>query len=178
VVDSVLKKEFAFKVTPKGLKGARRLPSRVIAPYLLLAAVEAGAAILVRNPGPATGYYFLALLYSATYVVAAGAAVALHLREQGTRLETPALWPRARLVVRPLSFAVLAAIVMVAAGATRWGQASTVLEPSSLVSGRATEAALVQQGERWLWTELGPERSAALRAHFPAGQPVLRVVEV
>jgi len=81
VVDSVLKQEFAFKVTPKGAAGARPLPVAALAPGLLIAGIEASAALLVGAPGQVLGAYALALLYSATYLAATAAVVALHWRE-------------------------------------------------------------------------------------------------
>lgn len=81
VVDSVLKHEFAFKVTPKGAGGARPLPVVALAPFLLIAGTEAGAALLVGPPSRVAGAYALTLLYSALYLVATVAVVALHRRE-------------------------------------------------------------------------------------------------
>jgi len=77
----VLKQEFAFKVTPKGAAGARPLPVAALAPGLLIAGIEASAALLVGAPGQVLGAYALALLYSATYLAATAAVVALHWRE-------------------------------------------------------------------------------------------------
>ena len=132
VCDSLLGRAFAFKVTPKGVAGARPLPAAVLAPCLLLAAAEAGAALLVRDAGRASGYYYLTLLYGATYVAAAGAAAVLHAREQGARLPAPALRPAARLVARPLALAVVAGALAVTAGAARWDQTAAAVVPPSL----------------------------------------------
>jgi cellulose synthase/poly-beta-1,6-N-acetylglucosamine synthase-like glycosyltransferase len=147
VVDSVLRQAFAFKVTPKGVAGARPLYAAVLAPYLLLAAVEAGAALLVRDAGRAGGYYFLTVLYSATYVAAAGAAAVLHAREQGTRLAAPAFEPAARLVARPLALALLAGAVTVAAGTARWEQGTGAIVAPALRAHGDVLAALAQDGQ-------------------------------
>jgi cellulose synthase (UDP-forming) len=81
VVDSLLKKEFAFKVTPKGAAGAHRLPLVAIAPYLLIAVAEGGAATLAGLSSRPHGYQVLALLYCASFLVATAVAVVQHLRE-------------------------------------------------------------------------------------------------
>jgi cellulose synthase (UDP-forming) len=78
---TVTRREDGFKVTPKGAAGARPLPLRVIAPYLVLAAISILPVLLVANPGPARGYYFWALLNGACYLLVSIAVVALHIAE-------------------------------------------------------------------------------------------------
>jgi cellulose synthase/poly-beta-1,6-N-acetylglucosamine synthase-like glycosyltransferase len=146
LLDTLLRREFAFRVTPKGVAGARPLRTAVLAPYLLLAAVEAGAALLVRDPGRAAGYYYLAVLYGATYVLAAGAAGVLHAREQGARLAAPAFRRTVRLVARPLALAVVAGTVTVAAGAARRDQTAAAILPPALRPPGAGPAAVAQDG--------------------------------
>src|SRR5947199_8439747 len=62
LVGALARREFDFKVTPKGLEGPRPLPMRVVTPYLLIAVVSALPSILRLNAGRAHGYYTLALI--------------------------------------------------------------------------------------------------------------------
>jgi len=100
VADSLLKKAFAFKVTPKGT-GPRPLPVRVLLPYLGLAAVQAGAALRFGDPVAAPGPYFLALFHGATYLVATVAVVLLHRRENPAPQRERGWRPGALLARRP-----------------------------------------------------------------------------
>jgi cellulose synthase (UDP-forming) len=78
VVGRIVGREFNFKVTPKGRTGAKPLPLRVLAPYLLIAFVSASPAILRLNAGRAHGYYTLTLINVALYLTASIAIVVLH----------------------------------------------------------------------------------------------------
>lgn len=113
VGDSLLKREFAFKVTPKGATGARPLASRVLAPYTALAIIEAGVAVLVKDAGQAGGYYYLAIVYSMTYVAVLAAIIGLHVHEQEPRRRLP-------FVMRPITQAAAAMAVAGMAVALRW----------------------------------------------------------
>lgn len=81
-------REFAFKVTPKGRTGMLPLPGKVLAPYLVLAAISAAPTLLDLDAGAASGYKTLALINAALYLLAAIAIVELHVREHpvGMRL--------------------------------------------------------------------------------------------
>jgi cellulose synthase (UDP-forming) len=81
VAGRLARREFDFKVTPKGLTGPRPLPMRVVAPYLLIAVISALPSILRLNAGRAHGYYTLALINVAMYLLAAVAVFVLHIRE-------------------------------------------------------------------------------------------------
>jgi hypothetical protein len=83
----ILRREFGFKVTPKGRTGVLPLPAKVVAPYLGLALVSAAPTLLDLDAGAARGYKTLALINAALYLLAAIAIVTLHVREHpsGTR---------------------------------------------------------------------------------------------
>jgi len=81
VVGKIAGRQFAFKVTPKGRSGVLPLPSRVLAPYLLIAVVSALPTLLDFDAGAASGYRMLALLNAGLYLLAAVAIVVLHVRE-------------------------------------------------------------------------------------------------
>jgi cellulose synthase (UDP-forming) len=81
IAGRIARREFSFKVTPKGLVGPRPLPVRVVIPYLLIAAISAMPAILRLNAGRAHGYYTLALINVGVYLTAALAVVALHIHD-------------------------------------------------------------------------------------------------
>ena len=66
-------KEVAFRVTPKAVNQVRPLPHRVVVPYIVIVAAEAGATLLVEHPGAAIGYVYLALLAAFSYVLVIGA---------------------------------------------------------------------------------------------------------
>ncbi len=81
LVGRITGKEFSFRVTPKGANGPRALPNRVLLPYGVIVAVEAGVTMFVAHPGAAVGYAYLALLAAASYVVVLAVLIALQLRE-------------------------------------------------------------------------------------------------
>jgi cellulose synthase (UDP-forming) len=74
-------KQFTFRVTPKGASGPRPLPNRVLLPYGVIVAVEAGVTMFAAHPGAAIGYAYLALLAAASYVVVLAVLIALQLGE-------------------------------------------------------------------------------------------------
>lgn len=87
ILGRIARREFAFKVTPKGRSGVLPLPTRVVAPYLVIAVVSAIPTLVDFDAGQASGYRLLALLNAGIYLSAAVAIVALHVREHpaGTR---------------------------------------------------------------------------------------------
>ena len=72
--------ERAFKVTPKGERGLKPLPARMLLPSLLVGAIPAWVAIMTHNPGIAVGLFVLASMQALTYLVAVAIAVAIHAR--------------------------------------------------------------------------------------------------
>jgi cellulose synthase (UDP-forming) len=98
-------REFQFKVTPKGLTGPRPLPMRVVAPYLLIAAVSAMPSMLRLNGGRAHGYYTLTLINAGFYLTATIAVIVLHIYDHP---------PMMRMMVLHTSLGKLAAAVATA----------------------------------------------------------------
>lgn len=99
VVGRLTRREFAFKVTPKGGDAAVPLPVAVAAPYLVLTLVSASPFLLGLDPGPARGYRTLALLNAALYLLAAAAIIALHVREHPRHLRREVLRRSSRSAV-------------------------------------------------------------------------------
>ncbi|HWF33741.1 MAG TPA: glycosyltransferase [Solirubrobacteraceae bacterium] len=91
VVGKLARREFGFKVTPKGRAGLAPLPIRVVLPYLLLALVSAAPSLLHLNAGAARGYYTLALINLVLYLTAALAVVALHIHDHPRAIRLAAL---------------------------------------------------------------------------------------
>jgi cellulose synthase (UDP-forming) len=78
IAGHLARREFSFKVTPKGSSGPAPLPLRVLAPYLVLALVAALPAIVRWDPGAARGYYTLCLVNLGLYLLAASTILAGH----------------------------------------------------------------------------------------------------
>jgi len=78
------RKDFPFRVTPKGTGRRRDLPLHMVAPYLLLAGVSlaaAGSYLAKDTRTEVDGYLYLALLNAGTYLVLMLALVGLNIRE-------------------------------------------------------------------------------------------------
>ncbi|MEY2399579.1 MAG: hypothetical protein QOJ00_2753, partial [Actinomycetota bacterium] len=71
--------ERSFKVTPKGERGLKPLPARLIVPALLLGAVPAWVETIRVRPGVATGLFILAGGQAIMYLAAVTAAIGFHL---------------------------------------------------------------------------------------------------
>jgi cellulose synthase/poly-beta-1,6-N-acetylglucosamine synthase-like glycosyltransferase len=67
-----------FKVTPKAADGLEPLPPKVIAPYVTISVVLAGAALVGELSTTAAGWVFLCLLGAAVYAVVTFAVCFLH----------------------------------------------------------------------------------------------------
>ena len=91
VAGRIARREFNFKVTPKGRTGPIPLPMRVVAPYLVLALASATPALLGLDAGQARGYYTLALINLCLYMTAAIAIIALHIHEHPRGLRASVL---------------------------------------------------------------------------------------
>src|SRR5205823_3007696 len=82
VVGRIVGRDFAIKVTAKGRTGPRRLPIRVLWPYIGIVALSSAVAAGVGPLSPrAVGYGFVALVAAAWYAAMLVAVVLLHLRE-------------------------------------------------------------------------------------------------
>ncbi|TGQ51716.1 glycosyltransferase [Mesorhizobium sp. M1C.F.Ca.ET.193.01.1.1] len=81
VRDYLTKSFVDFRVTPKGSGPKTLLPSRVVVPYLVLAAGASLPVLLVERPASATGFYWFAALSGAIYGVLVAVIIAKHLTE-------------------------------------------------------------------------------------------------
>ena len=80
-IGAILGKQFAFRVTPKGVLGSRPLPLITLLPFYVLSLSSGLAALLIAFPGPAVGYYYLCLMNACIYAVVSASVLALHIRE-------------------------------------------------------------------------------------------------
>lgn len=80
----IMRKELPFKVTPKGVSGAKPLPFNTLVPYLVLGAISTIAVILSQGIAQAKGYYFLSTLNGLFYGALCILIIDLHLRENQT----------------------------------------------------------------------------------------------
>jgi cellulose synthase (UDP-forming) len=128
-------REFGFAVTPKGSAEARPLPTRVLAPYLILATISLAPALLIKDAGAASGYYFWSLVNGAIYLGVAVAIVALHARENPRHVP---LRRRLTILASPKALALQAVTAAVlAAGGLHGAEALAVLSaPPSEPMGR------------------------------------------
>jgi len=102
----LLKKEFTFRVTPKGWQGAKPLPFITVLPYIIIMLVEAGTAILISDPEKAGGYYYFCIAYSLTYMVVLVTIIVLHVKENRSKLNIPIV----KYVGKPMAYAAIMAV--------------------------------------------------------------------
>jgi cellulose synthase (UDP-forming) len=81
VIQQFRPKPLAFRVTPKAQKGLEPLPTRLVLPYTLIAAVMASAALVGEATTQAFGYVFLCLLGATWYGIVSLAIPLLHAAE-------------------------------------------------------------------------------------------------
>jgi cellulose synthase (UDP-forming) len=84
VLGWITKRDFPFRVTPKGARGVKALPIRLLAPYAVIVLGSLAAiAIHLRSGGArdVDGYLYLALVNAALYVALIVAVMALNIRE-------------------------------------------------------------------------------------------------
>lgn len=81
VIQLVARRPVVFKVTPKGAGGVEPLPIRLIAPYAVITAGLAAAALVGMATTGAVGYIGLCLIGASCYAVVAVAAPLLHANE-------------------------------------------------------------------------------------------------
>ena len=81
-----------FRITPKGTKHSEPIPFRVIAPYVLVACLSAGAAFFVTDPGSAGGFYIFNLVTAAVYGLLILLILIRHARENHCAI-TSLNWP-------------------------------------------------------------------------------------
>ena len=107
VAGRIAGREFGFKVTPKGRRGVLPLPTKVVAPYLVLAVISALPTLLDFDAGAASGYRTLTLINAGLYLAASVAIVALHVREHPRAIRGAVLRSVAAKVVATGACAVL-----------------------------------------------------------------------
>jgi cellulose synthase/poly-beta-1,6-N-acetylglucosamine synthase-like glycosyltransferase len=127
LIGVILKKEFTFRVTPKGYKGPKPLPFITVLPYIIIMLVEAGTAILVSNPEKAGGYYYFCIAYSLTYMVVLLSIISLHVKENRSKLDIPVV----KYVGKPLAYAVIMAAYVMFAFALRFDIVTKTIIPDS-----------------------------------------------
>jgi len=83
ISDSIRKKAFAFKITPKGEAAQESVSLSSILPYAVLSAISSGVAIyFALNPyGFVKGYYYLVLVNALIYLIVTAAIVLKHTQE-------------------------------------------------------------------------------------------------
>jgi cellulose synthase (UDP-forming) len=127
LIGVILKKEFTFRVTPKGYKGPKPLPFITVLPYIIIMLVEAGTAILVSNPEKAGGYYYFCIAYSLTYMVVLLSIIFLHVKENRSKLDIPVV----KYVGKPMAYAVIMAAYVMFAFALRFDIVTKTIIPDS-----------------------------------------------
>ncbi len=123
----LFKKEFTFRVTPKGWKGPKPLPFITVLPYIVIMLVEAGTAILVSNPAKAGGYYYFCIAYSLTYMVVLVTIIVLHVKENRSKLDIPIM----KYVGKPIAYAAIMAAYVLFAFTLRFNIVTKTIIPGS-----------------------------------------------
>lgn len=123
----LLNKEFAFKVTPKGGRGAKPLPFVAIVPYIIIMLVEAGTAILVDDPVEAGGYYYFCIVYSLTYAVVLAVIIILHVKENWSKLDIPVF----KFVGKPVVYTTIMTMYAIFAFLLRFDIVAKTITPGS-----------------------------------------------
>jgi len=99
-----------FRVTPKGQAAAVGLPTRVILPYAVIAAIAILPVALAGNVENAPGFYILSLINGAVYVAVIAVVLVHHMREN--RIGLRVRWPGFGL-----QLSTVAGLVLIAAAA-------------------------------------------------------------
>jgi cellulose synthase (UDP-forming) len=113
-----------FRITPKGARGPKPLPIRIVLPYLAIVAFSSGIAIFGNQAGEAKGYYYFALLGSGVYVGLLGAVIVLHLKENHLKLSVLTVSPLWR---RQVAIALMAAVMFISGCVTRGAEAFSAI---------------------------------------------------
>ncbi len=124
-----------FRITPKGARGPKPLPIRIVLPYLAIVAFSSGIAIFGNQAGEAKGYCYFALLGSGVYVGLLGAVIVLHLKENHLKPSVFAISPLWR---RQVAIILMAAVMFiggcVARGAEAFSAISWIPAPVKVVA--------------------------------------------
>nr|MDT0665956.1 hypothetical protein [Micromonospora sp. DSM 115978] len=125
VLQKIRPKPVTFKVTPKGDRGVEKLPLGLLRPYVAVAVVAYGAAIVGSTTRGPVGYVVLCLISGTSYLVVIGAVSYLHAVEISRAAQVKRV-TAARTVTTPVAVAGLLLLLGVAAGASAWsGYAET-----------------------------------------------------
>ena len=84
-------------MTPKGERGLKPLPARMVVPSLLVGAIPAWVAVMTARPGIAFGLFLLASLQALAYLGAVCTAIAIHAWNNSHVRLDPAPGPVARV---------------------------------------------------------------------------------
>ncbi|OGC51659.1 hypothetical protein A2W32_01270 [candidate division WWE3 bacterium RBG_16_37_10] len=77
----LIKKEFNFKVTPKGESAKSVLTLNVLLPYIILVSIGLLFSILISNSKYAAGYYYFAILNTVLYGISIAVIILNHIYE-------------------------------------------------------------------------------------------------
>lgn len=178
IAGQVARREFAFKVTPKGgCESAAPLSMRVVSPYLMLALFSAAPFLLRLDAGPAHGYRTLALLNVGLYLFAATAIVVLHVCEHPPALRRAALGDGAVKLGVTVATATVIAIALLAparppaaraaSGTTAAAWTGPAAKPGTPTIGVTTDALAKNSTSPWRRGDLGEVNAfeQVVRAH-------------
>jgi cellulose synthase (UDP-forming) len=81
IADAINKKQFSFKVTPKGSACENIMPVKVLVPYAAIAFINLACVLIFSHANFAKGYYYLALLNGVFYIIVASVILFWHVHE-------------------------------------------------------------------------------------------------
>jgi cellulose synthase (UDP-forming) len=147
VLSRVLRREFTWLVTPKGVDRARALPLVVLLPPIVLGLGQVAVALLVDAPGLALGYYAFVLVNAGLYILLSAGLIVLHIHEthwfSGGRLLAVFA-----TVLEAVPVLAVACVALAAAVGMRGQTALLPLQPSiTIATGLARGLTDQQQGD-------------------------------
>lgn len=116
LTDCLRGREFAFRVTPKGVPVDERPPLRVVLPYLAISLICSLPLVMIDDAGNARGFYVISSVNALVYLAVAVLIVVAHAHEQGQRLSLLRLMTGDGPAVRRVGFA--AAVLVLGMGMT------------------------------------------------------------
>lgn len=81
VIGFIGKKQFSFKVTPKGGDEEAPLPFKVLSPYIALVMMSFFTGMFVTNATNAQGYYYFLIMNLLIYTIIVGVIITKHIHE-------------------------------------------------------------------------------------------------
>ena len=121
VFDHLFHRSSIFRITRKDGR-TPALSAIFLSPYLLLAALSVGLAVIIPTAGDAEGYYLLILLSATVFAIASLVVVVLSKRETGLP------WARLRL---PITMSLLSGLFVVFGWTTRHQEVMATFDPTS-----------------------------------------------